>query len=237
MACFPPVVRNSFLMTAAHIRVVFFDAGGTLLRPAQPIGETYAAVARHYGQNWEPAELTESFKAAFKKRRPRPDHEVATNGDERTWWKLVVADTLDAVGRPESFPFDHYFEELYAVYARPELWRVFPEVFPVLDVLRERGVKLAVLSNWDWRLPPLLDALELTPYFDKILISGHHGAEKPSPKLYAAALAAFDLQPHEALLVGDDPLNDYWTPKKLGWHALLVERPHQDLGSVLGVIG
>lgn len=224
-------------MPGSKIKAVFFDAGGTLLRPAQPIGETYAAIARHYGQRWDAAALGAGFKSAFKKRRPRPDAEVATNGDERAWWKLVVADTLAAVECPEGFPFDHYFEELYTVYARPELWRVYPEAVPVLEALRARGLKLAVLSNWDWRLRPLLEGLELAPFFDDVLISGEHGAEKPSVKLYATALARLGLEPHQALMVGDDPLNDYWAPQQAGWHAVLVERPQQDLLSVLGMLG
>lgn len=220
-------------MPASKIKAVFFDAGGTLLRPARSIGETYAEIARHYGQRWDPAALGEGFKVAFKRRRPRPDAEVATNGDERAWWRLVVEETLTVVERPESFPFDHYFEELYYVYARPELWRVYPEVSSVLEILRARGLRLAVLSNWDWRLRPLLEGLDLAPFFETVLISGEHGAEKPSPKLYAAALATLGLEPHEALMVGDDPLNDYWAPQKAGWHSLLVERPKQDLGAVL----
>ncbi len=220
-------------MPASKIKAVFFDAGGTLLRPARSIGETYAEIARHYGQHWEAQVLSDGFKAAFKRRRPRPDEEVATDGDERAWWRLVVEDTLIVVERPESFPFDHYFEELYHVYARPELWRVYPEVVTVLETLRGRGLRLAVLSNWDWRLRPLLEGLELAPFFEAVLISGEHGAEKPSPKLYAAALAKLGLDPHEALMVGDDPLNDYWAPQQAGWHSLLVERPKQDLRAVL----
>lgn len=224
-------------MPASKIKAVFFDAGGTLLRPARSIGETYAEIARHYGQHWEAQDLSDGFKAAFKRRRPRPDEEVATDGDERAWWRLVVEDTLTSVGRPESFPFDHYFDELYHVYARPELWRVYPEVVTVLETLRARGLRLAILSNWDRRLRPLLEGLDLAPFFEEVLISGEQGAEKPSPKLYAKALSQLGLRPHEALMVGDDPLNDYWAPQKEGWHSLLVERPKQDLRAVLELFG
>lgn len=218
----------------SKIKVVFFDAGGTLLRPAQPIGETYAALAKNYGQHWDAKKLHHGFKASFKKLRPRPDAEVATNGDERAWWKEVVRGTLGHVEMPGHFPFDAYFEELYWLYARPELWRVFPEVIPVLQTLRERGLKLAVLSNWDARLRPLIEGLEMAPFFDEVLISGELGSEKPSPKVYAAALEKMGIAADEALMIGDDPLNDYWAPHKAGWHAMLVERPLHDLRVVLG---
>ncbi len=227
------LIEEGIRMVSSKIKVVFFDAGGTLLRPAQSIGETYARLARNYGQNWDADLLQKGFKSAFKRLRPRPDAEVSTDGDERTWWKRVVLGTLDDVAVPDTFPFDDFFEELYRHYTRPDVWRVYPDVYLVLEKLRARGLKLAVLSNWDARLRSLINGLDLSVYFDAILISGELGAEKPSPTIYNAAVKQLGISPAQALMVGDDPLNDYWAPQKSGWHAVLVERPRNDLQVVL----
>ena len=53
-------------------------------------------------------------------------------------------------------PFD-VFDELYRLFADPDVWRVYPEVFEVLQALKARGLIMGVLSNWDIRLGPLLE--------------------------------------------------------------------------------
>lgn len=216
------------------IKVIFLDAGGTLLHPARPVGETYATFAARYGQNWQAEILTAGFRSAFKKARPRTTHEpVSRNGDERPFWRRVVREALSAVAVPESFPFDSWFEELYAAYAQPELWLLYPETLLVLETLRRRGVRLALLSNWDSRLRPLLNGHGLTPFFEQIIISGEQGAEKPDTAFYELAAERLCIAPHEALMVGDDPTNDYDAPQDAGWQALLIDRQQNDLRSVL----
>ncbi len=66
------------------------------------------------------------------------------------------------------------------------------------------GLKLAVVSNFDTRLRPLLDALELSPLFDTIVVSAEVGAEKPNPLLFETACSQLGIDPEEALHVGDD---------------------------------
>ena len=99
--------------------------------------------------------------------------------------------------------FDAYFDRLYAHYASAPAWRVYPEVPEVLAALRERDLALAVVSNFDSRLSPLLDALGLAPFFDAVVCSGAVGAAKPDPAIFAHALAALGVETSQALHVGD----------------------------------
>jgi putative hydrolase of the HAD superfamily len=218
------------------IKVIFFDAGGTLLRPARPVGETYAAIGRNYGQNWDAVALDHGFRRAFRKMAHGSKEEGSDGGkgrDHKKWWRQVVQDALQDVNAPDHFPFDNYFEELFAAFARPENWRVFPDALEVLSAAHDRGYRLAILSNWDERLHVTLKGLGLTDYFERTLISSELGVEKPHPDIYKRALDLFQIKPEEALMVGDEPMNDYWSPKSCGWHALLLERPHKDLRGVL----
>ena len=90
--------------------------------------------------------------------------------------------------------------------------------------LRGRGLGLAVVSNFDSRLPPLLDALGLAPFFDAVACSGAVGAAKPDGAIFAHALAALGVDAHEALHVGDSRVNDYDGARAAGIEALLVDR-------------
>jgi putative hydrolase of the HAD superfamily len=212
---------------------VFIDAGGTLLRPARPVGETYARLAEHYGVSADPARVHEGFLAAWKALKPRDPVQGARVMDDRGWWREVVRRSWAAIPLPPTFPFEDYFAEVYAAFERPELWRVFPEVPSVLDGLRARGIRCAVLSNWDRRLRTLLEALELASCFDSILISSEIGAEKPHPAIFRAAETALAVAPSQAILWGDEPEADAAGAHAAGWRYRLVDRPRVDLADLL----
>ena len=206
-------------------RAVLLDAAGTLLDVAEPPGETYARLARDFGGDLDPDTLTAGFRAAFRDMPPMafPGLRGADlDRAERGWWRTVVGRVFGAAGGvPE---FDACFERLYAHYASAPAWRVFPEVPAVLAALRERGAALAVVSNFDSRLPPLLDAVGLAASFDAVVCSGEAGAAKPDPAIFAHALAALGVEASQALHAGDDPEADYEGARAAGIEALLVDR-------------
>ena len=85
-------------------------------------------------------------------------------------------------------------------------------------------MKIVVVSNWDSTLPALLDRLDLTRYLDGVVVSALVGASKPSREIFATALAAAGVAPHEVLHVGDSPLDDYEGARAAGLPALLLDR-------------
>ena len=120
--------------------------------------------------------------------------------------------------------FDAYFDRLFAHYADAGAWQVYPEVPDVLAVLRARGVALAVVSNFDSRLSPLLEALGIASFFDAVVCSGEVGVAKPDRAIFAHALAALGVEAPEALHVGDSRKADYDGARAAGIDALLVDR-------------
>ncbi len=115
-------------------------------------------------------------------------------------------------------------DDLIVHFARQESWVLYPEVLEVLGALRDRGMKLVVVSNWDSTLPALLDRLDLTRFFDGVVVSALVGASKPARAIFDTALAAVDVAPHEALHVGDSPTEDYEGARSAGLPALLLDR-------------
>jgi len=114
--------------------------------------------------------------------------------------------------------------ELFHRFATPEAWEVFPEVPAVLARLRARGLRLAVVSNWDPRLPDLLESLGLARSFDAIVYSSQVGVEKPDPRIFLSALGRLKVEPAAALHVGDGKVEDAEGAAAAGLHALHLDR-------------
>ncbi len=82
----------------------------------------------------------------------------------------------------------------------------------LLESLRDRGLKLAVVAN-TWPEPPRLVRRELEELgvagrVDEIVLSGEVGARKPAPAIFERALQALDVDPLDALHVGDRLVDD-----------------------------
>lgn len=103
-------------------------------------------------------------------------------------------------------------------------WEVFPDVVPALEQLRADGARLAVVSNWDSRLPHVLELLDLAPYFDEFAISFFEGVEKPDPQIFHRVLERMDAEPGMALHVGDVPDLDLAGARAAGVDTVLVDR-------------
>jgi putative hydrolase of the HAD superfamily len=84
---------------------------------------------------------------------------------------------------------------------------LFDGVAETLAALKRTGVRLAVLSDTESREPRVrrrLADLDIERHFDAVLTSIDLGCVKPDRRAYAAALAALDASPGEALFVGHD---------------------------------
>ena len=205
---------------------MLLDAAGTLIDVVEPLGETYARFARSFGGDLDPDALTAGFRAAFHDMPPMAFpglRGAALDRAERGWWRTVVRRVFGEAGGVVP-GFDACFDHLYAHYASARAWRVFPEAPAVLSSLRERGAALAVVSNFDSRLPPLLEALGLAAFFDAVVCSGEAGAAKPDRAIFAHALATLGVEASQALHVGDSREADYDGARAAGVEALLVDR-------------
>lgn len=142
---------------------------------------------------------------------------------ERAWWREIVRRTLraaDGLARVEDA--EGLFEALWCHYARPEAWRLAPGARRALRELRRRGLALAVASNFDHRLPAILEGHGLAEAFDAVVLPADAGAAKPDPALLRLALARLGLPAEAAVYAGDDPAQDLASAREAGLRAIDV---------------
>jgi putative hydrolase of the HAD superfamily len=195
-----------------RLQAVTFDVGGTLIEPWPSVGHVYAEVAARFGVRAEPELLNRGFHAAWRARRDFDYSRAA-------WYGLVRATFGAGVPLPPEF-----FPAVYERFAEPDTWRVFDDVVPALDALAARGLRLAVISNWDERLEPLLRRLELHRRFEAVVVSCAVGATKPSPAIFAQALQRLGLPAGAVLHVGDGEREDWAGARGAGLAAVLLQR-------------
>lgn len=204
------------------IRTVFFDVGGTLIRPNPSVGTIYSDVARQHGVSISADELDQRFRQAWKNQKLK-SHLV-----DKKWWEAVVRHVFkDAMFED----FGAFFLELYAEFDTASRWEVFPDVHPALTKLKEKGLRLVIASNWDERLPGLLKNLALNSYFEKQFISFQMGIAKPSPLFFQQALQTLGETPIQAMHVGDDEVEDISCAESAGLRAYLIDRIKKPINS------
>jgi putative hydrolase of the HAD superfamily len=207
------------------VRAVSFDAAGTLMRPAEPVGVTYARHAARFGATFDSGALEAGFRRAFASQPPLAFATAAPGGlraREYGWWRDLVRTTVDGLGGLPDF--ERYFAQLYAHYARGAAWQVYPDVRVTLTRLRRRGLKLGVLSNFDSRLTRILEELDLSAQFDHVVYSTAAGAAKPDERIFAHIRSRFGLEPGAILHIGDDRAVDYEGARAAGFRARWLDR-------------
>ena len=91
-----------------------------------------------------------------------------------------------------------------------------------LGRLRAAGLRLGVISNADGRVEVALHAAGLRDCFEVVIDSALFGAEKPDPAIFRAALRALEVEPREALYVGDLYEVDVLGARAAGMEAVLL---------------
>ena len=219
------------------LRALTLDATGTLITPARAVGETYAEIARGFGARLDPDAVEASLRKAFSEMPPLTFPGASPNripGLERGWWRELVGRVAAASGGVEAF--SAFFDALYEHYARGGAWRAYPESAEVLDALRARGCRTAVISNFDSRLMNILRALELDHHFDAVIYSSASDAAKPQGAIFALALSRLDVRPEEALHAGDSLHNDVEGARAAGLRGVLVDRTRSEADAKREVI-
>lgn len=207
------------------IEFVYLDAGGTLIDPFPSVGGVYAKAGKAHGLKATSLDLQRGFAAVWSDARGSESTRFTTFGRDEpgthAFWRSLVFDVLDAVdfeGDKEAC-----FLAFFKAFEEPEAWTVYPDVQPLLQGLKARGIRAGLLSNWDYRLPPLLQRLGI-PDLQPQVISCFEGVAKPNPELYRRAVERVGIAPERILYVGDHLDLDLQPALAIGMDAYLIDR-------------
>ncbi|GMV99831.1 MAG: hypothetical protein AMXMBFR84_09700 [Candidatus Hydrogenedentota bacterium] len=208
---------------------LLFDAAGTLLRVDPSVGHVYAAHAARYGVESDPAVLNKAFKEAYADMRTAsggvsPFH--TSEQIEREWWYSLVQRVFDSANLLTGFgsAFGLFFDALFDAFAEAGPWHVYDDVRPALSRLNQLGIRCAVASNWDSRLPRLITATELAPFFRSVHTSADLGWSKPDPRFFETLVHLLGGRPGDYVHVGDEWENDISAAKSAGLEAFWINR-------------
>jgi HAD superfamily hydrolase (TIGR01549 family) len=122
-------------------------------------------------------------------------------------------------------------EALYARLLSPDGWTPYRDVAATMTVLRQRGVPVAVVSNVGWDIRPTFESHGIGNDVTLFVLSCELGVEKPDLTMFRTACHRLGVEPHEALMIGDDPVNDGASLRAgLRFHLLPDRNPGEDRG-------
>jgi putative hydrolase of the HAD superfamily len=132
---------------------------------------------------------------------------VGSEEFERRWhegYRASQTGSLAAAYEALGVPAEHVAEHVAArhEFGRTAL-RLRNGAAEVLARLRERGVKLGLITVCSEEVPAAWPETELAGLFDAETFSSSCGLMKPDPEIYLATVAALDVEPRNALFVGD----------------------------------
>jgi REG-2-like HAD superfamily hydrolase len=200
---------------------LLLDAAGTLLHPAESVAQTYSRIAQEHGVAVTPAFVGERFAAVMKRAAPLR----IGSADWGRFWSVVVHDCTGS-DDPELLGalLDHF--------RRPAAWRLAAGAASCCERVRSRGMKVAVVSNWDHHLRPLLEQLGVSAWMDAMIVSAEEQLEKPDPRIFLRACMEIGVEPHAAVHVGNDPDDDIAGATSAGCAALLLGRDVADFDAL-----
>jgi putative hydrolase of the HAD superfamily len=182
-------------LRAAGLDAVTIDAYGTLVTLRDPVPALRRALSGR-GIERSRDEVAAAFaeEARYYVDRSHEGADEATLALLRRDCAEVFLRALGADVEPESFAADFVgalrFEPL-------------PGAVAAVEELAARGLRLAVVSNWDVALHGYLEELALADHFATVVTSAEAGAPKPHPRIFELALDRLGIRPERALHIGD----------------------------------
>lgn len=142
---------------------------------------------------------TQTWRAAYARLLP-----------ERSTGRLSTAQAAERVMR--SCGIDPTAELVGAVVSAHHQLMIqaclpYDDAVPFLEQLRQRGIKIALVSNCADDTRPFLADLNLLELADEVILSCEVGFAKPSPEIYLRALSALGVAAADAVMIDDNATN------------------------------
>ena len=208
---------------------VLFDWGDTLIAYDSVATEDFAVARTRAGLAAlqrepvpEPAAIGRWFAELRRER-------FATGPDDEVEYLALLSACFSDLGCALT-------DDDVRLYAREALWEAEmaadSDALALLDALRERSLKLAIVSNTalpEWLLGPVFARQGLAERVDAVVLSSEVGKRKPHPAIFERALDELGARPDRSLFVGDRRVQDVLGAGRLGMRTVLAQWFRKDV--------
>jgi len=212
---------------------LILDSYGTLVEMDDFYGRLYAGFTR--------LGIQASFEAVKNAAR-REMHFYMSRARFAIDWpsyekiRLECACELMASLREQNVRITASKEAIAHVLGESVVFRALPGARETLAALKERGVRLGVVSNWDYRLAQALEETKLLPFFDFVLSSAQARSEKPGREIFERGVEMArrfvpNLKARDCFYVGDHYEKDVLGARSAGLRPLWLVAKERDVPS------
>jgi putative hydrolase of the HAD superfamily len=203
---------------------VFFDAGETLVHPHPTFPDLFAQILAREGFDVDAQTIRDRIHVVsdrFARAAREKELWTTTRTKSRRFWHDVYGIFFEHLGIAAP---NGLIDVVYREFTDLANYALFEDVVPVLERLREAGLRLGVVSNFEEWLERLLEQLGVRPFFDVRVISGVEGLEKPDPAIFRLAMSRAGVEPERSVYVGDNPEFDVEPALGVGMFPVLIDR-------------
>ena len=200
-------------------KAVLFDVDFTLIYPGPTFqGEGYQAFCARFGIEADAALFSTAIADASVLLQG-PDDAVYDDEVYVAYTRRIIegmggsGDRVTACAR-----------EIYAEWAACRHFSLYEDVPEVLRALANDGIRVGLVSNSHRCLSTFQSHFALDGLIAATISSSEHGLMKPHPSIFAAALQRLDVEPADALMVGDSIQHDVDGALRAGMRAVLLHR-------------
>jgi len=204
------------------IKAVLFDLGNTLVKLWIP--ETvYHRILTSSKINRSIEEIREALMKAQKDSERLKYEQLFGKIPYEEYWNKRDGLVLRHLGLPPDRKLLKKIQTRWFDYAECPL---FPDVKPVLSKLRERGLKMGIISTgYEQDINAITQKTGLQKELFEVIVGADTLKKtKPDPEVFKYALTKLKVKPQETLFVGDEIDADYRGAENAGIHALLIQR-------------
>ena len=186
---------------------IIFDVGDTLLEHYPKQEQIYLERMRTVGINVDDSAadmIMTAFNKAYHEQILKEQNGALRMPDDEFIYMLDKA-VLNCFVSEENE--SDYLDKLKAI-PLPELKLVLISGVPeTLTAVKNKGYRMAIVSNHRKWLPDYLAEIGLSNFFETIIVSDIVGISKPDVRIMQIALDELKLDPSECLYVGDHPFD------------------------------
>ncbi len=188
------------------MKAVIFDMFETLV--------TLYSVPRYFGRN-----IAADLGADINEFYPLW-HETE---EARSKGKMTFEESLYWIGERTHYAYPERIPEAIVkrhAFKSESLQKVEYRIVSLLRELKERGYRVALISNCFLEEAEAIRASVLTPCFDVMMLSCEQGVQKPEREIFERCLTELSVAPEDCLYVGDGGSLELETARSFGMQTL-----------------